>query len=111
VPALDVLARRMDNRDHLPGSGACAPSVMVDNRCDTGREMRLVAGTRRAGALGRVLNSDIVCGVRSVAEAVAVASYQILLWFGLLALQKKHWFYYISVFGEAPDIRWIFALI
>jgi hypothetical protein len=52
-----------------------------------------------------------VCGVRSVAEAVAVASYQILLWFGLLALQKKHWFYYISVFGEAPDIRWIFALI
>jgi hypothetical protein len=39
VPALDVLARRMDNRDHLPGSGACASSVMVDNRCDAGREV------------------------------------------------------------------------
>jgi hypothetical protein len=43
-----------------------------------------------------------VCGIKAVAVAVAVASYYIFLWFGLLALQKQHWFYYISVFGEAP---------
>jgi hypothetical protein len=89
VPALDVLARRMDNRDHLPGSGACASSVMVDNRCDAGREVRLVAGTRRAGALGRVLNTDIVCGTvvqRGWQWQLPAIEYR----FGLLALQKQH---------------------
>jgi hypothetical protein len=101
VPALDVLVRRMDNRDHRPGSGACAPSVIVDSRCDACREMRLVAGMRRAGAYGRFLNSDIAFGIETMAVAVSAASCGYFC--DLLALQKQHLFYYMAVFGEAPD--------
>jgi hypothetical protein len=60
VAALDVLFRMADSRDQRPGSGACAPSVIVDKRCDAGREIRLAAGNRSEGELGGNLNSDIV---------------------------------------------------
>jgi hypothetical protein len=61
VAALDVLLRKVGNRDQRPVSDTCAPSMMVDKRWDAGREIRLAAGTRREDELGS-LNSDIVCG-------------------------------------------------
>lgn len=57
--ALDVLFRKVFSRDQRPGSCACAPSVMVDRRWDTGRAIRLAAGNRKEGGLGGNLNSDI----------------------------------------------------
>jgi hypothetical protein len=52
----------VDNRDQRPGPGACAPSVIVDKRCDAGSEIRLAAGSRSEGGLGGNLNSDIARG-------------------------------------------------
>jgi hypothetical protein len=60
VAALDVLFRIAESRDQRPGSGACAPSVMVDKRWDAGKDIRLAAGSRKEGGLGGNLNSDIV---------------------------------------------------
>lgn len=71
VAALEVLFRIFESRDQRPGSGACAPSVIVDRRCDAGREIRLAAGNRREGGPGGNLNSDIVCSL--VLRAVATA--------------------------------------
>lgn len=53
-----MLVRGIDHRIDV-GAGATAPSVTVDNRCDTGSDMRLVAGTRNEGESGRRLVSGM----------------------------------------------------
>lgn len=79
VAALDVLFRMADNRDHRPGSGACAPSVIVDKRWDAGSEIRLAAGSRSEGGLGGNLNSDIVRGTEGSRNPPIVATCMVLL--------------------------------
>ena len=85
MAALDVLFRILESRDQRPGSGACAPSVMVDKRWDTGREIRLAAGNRKEGGLGGNLKPDIA---RSLAlRAVATTDCCYIRYVVLLSLQ------------------------